>query len=1218
MSNPERTHLIDFLRGELVGPIRSAGSTQTRTRYEVTGAGPFEPHPAPGDYSAWLFWKPEGMDGDEEEILSVPGGRNPHRSYGIGILYPEPRGNQGNEGSADDEAVNPDKDDESGSTSVAQGDEDDENPGDGAMDEGLAGNEKTQKSTAQDDDFEVNSSDARRPSSMAISFCARLDADGEIVVAFPRARRLAWQAAEDAPFPLNGVYERFMLRREGGEGQDAAKEVPAYRRRPAVARNAVVRFGGKDLLGRASKQAVPKAPGVRDDLKLEAQAFTRPHSFEKGAILVTVVMRNRSECDDRDLAVFQSCFEVRVENGKILPYPESPRPPETMDRDEQAMELLYRRTRCWAIGHGCAAAWNDTPEDEPSVLTADVMPAVELPSMTPDIELDGQPLKASMLELAELPVWENGASGAWATLDSLVGGYEHWIATKRSDITHLPDRLASVAGRHIDVCDRALERMRAGIGLLRSNPKVLLAFRWANEAMLLQQIALKQIKHRGVRWDGGVIPDGVREDPFEILGSEEVKPGLGEWRAFQIAFLLMSLNGMVNPRSDDRELVDLVWFPTGGGKTEAYLGVAAFQMFHQRLLMRDEEGAGLLRRDGTNVLMRYTLRMLTTDQFQRAAGLICGMEAMRRKHDIPGNPFRLGLWLGSGGTPNNVEAARKAIGWFRKEKGRDTGNPLVLTECPWCRTAIGRVKANNGLELAGILTDTASMYCPDRDCLFHSAKAGLPVDVIDESIYAKRPSLVIGTADKFAMLAYKPEAGALFGKERIGGSIVQSHLPPSLIIQDELHLISGPLGTLFGLYETVVSDLCTYKNGNRWELPKIIASTATMRGAGQQVKSLFARDDTMVFPPPGLDISDSFFGRYARNDDGTLKSGRLYVGVHALYGSLQTTQARAYSALLARASTFEDGKKDPWWTLLAYYNSMRELAGARMLFDSDIQSRLKHLSDREKLQQRILIVDELSSRLTQAQIVALKNKLSGEVVTGKEWERVDACLSSNIIEVGVDIDRLSLMTVVGQPKSTASYIQATGRVGRKWWERPGLILTLLNPFKSRDTSHYEQFHTYHRRLYERVEPTSATPFSLTAIQRGLVGAMIAYIRQRVDSGTPEYDKYQCVLKDALELFRERCESIGLANEDCERSLEEMNTCFESFTGLWSHWKPEKWFDWNNSDGERLLMLVPGKYATGEQVDRGFTVPTSLRDVDTQAELGLVCFQQDCPNTRSQA
>lgn len=1221
--NTERSRLIEFLRGELVGPIRSAGAEPPRARYEVMGFGQVEPHPAPDDYNAWLFWRPEGANGDEEEILSIQGGRSPHRSYGIGVLYPEARGNDAaaqvelamvkeEEDTIDDKEPSP-EDDNGPGDDEARLDNDEDVP---------SAHENAQQSIVQDDDFEISSGDARRPSSMAISFCVRLQEAGHVVVSFPRSQRLPWQDDDQFPFPLNGVYEPFQLRLPRREGQDTDPTFPAYRRRAAMARDAEVRFATQDLAPESSKdrrrREVPKGPGIREKLKLEVQAYRRPHPFEQDAMLLTVVMRNRSDSDDRDLALFQSCFNVRIEGGTLLPYPQSPRPSEAMDEDEQSMELLYRDARCWAIGHGCAAGWQDSA-DNPELLVADVMPTVELPSMTPDIEVDGEPLRISMSELASLPSAGDQNSGAWPALDALVQGYADWIECRERDISDLPERLKPTATRHIDVCRRAQERMRYGLKLLRTDKQSLQAFRWANEAMLLQQISTKQIERRTIRWDSDTkraVPQGEYMDPFLIREAGTVRNTLGHWRAFQIAFLLMSLRGMAEPGSDDRELVDLVWFPTGGGKTEAYLGVAAFQMFHQRLLMAEDKQRDP-GRDGTNVLMRYTLRMLTTDQFQRAAGLICGMEVMRKDYGIAGAPFRLGLWLGSGGTPNTLESAKTAIGWFKRDKKADAGNPLVLTECPWCRTEIGRIPVGKDrFQLAGIIRDNATLYCPDSKCHFHDEYAALPVEVVDERIYQQKPSLVIGTADKFAMLAYKPEAGALFGRgaRREGGAwqIIQSHRPPSLIVQDELHLISGPLGTLFGLYETVISDLCTFKKGNRWQPPKIIASTATVRGAGRQVSALFARERTALFPPPGIDISDSFFGRYARYDDGTAAPGRLYVGIHALYGSFQTTQARTYAALLARSTTFDDSKKDPWWTLLAYHNSMRELAGARTLFDSDIQSRLKHLADRERTERRYLNIVELSSRLSQAQIVSLKNRLSTEVLNGKEQDRVDACLSSNIIEVGVDIDRLSLMAVVGQPKSTASYIQATGRVGRRWQERPGLVLALLNPFKSRDTSHFEQFHIYHRRLYERVEPTSATPFSLTAIQRGLVGAMIACIRQQVANGNtgPDFDTYKPALGEALELFRERCERVGMDGDDLQRSLDELESQFERFTRDWAFFKPQYWFDWSQPKEKSLLMLVPGKYATGQQKDQSSPVPTSLREVDAQAELAIDYFQQD--------
>ncbi len=1219
MASNERSQLIEFLRGEVVGPIRSAeGDRDGRKRIEVLGAGRIEPHPEPSCFNAWLYWKPEGVTGEQEEILSISGGSNPYRTYGVGVLYPggspdetgDPLSTEDDGLSASEQEIKPGK-------SIEAIDQLTEEEGGGADPDEQS--DVAAQSLAQDDDLEIHSADANRPSSMAISFCVKLQPDGALVVSLPRSRRMSWQADSQDPFALNGFYESFQLSRLRKEGQDKDPTTTAWRRRPAVAPDAAVRFSTKLLTRNASTaertERIPNAAGVPETFQLNIQAY--PRIRLDGSLLVTVVLRNESRGDTRKMALFQSLFEVTVERGEFLPYPESERPFMELDKDEKTMELLYRNTRCWGIGHGCAAGWNAPEGNAPSVLTADVLPAVELPSMTPDIELDGVPLTISMSELAELPEMESKESRAWTSLTGAIDGYSDWLELRSSEAQSLDENLRQVADRHLGVCADALKRMRVGLDLLRSDANVRQAFRWANEAMLLQQIALKQVVRRELGWDGiRASPLGEREDPFSIRGKQEVLPSLGKWRAFQIAFLLMSLRGMVNPQSDDRELVDLVWFPTGGGKTEAYLGVAAFQLFHQRLLMESDANTDP-RRDGTSVLMRYTLRMLTTDQFQRAASLICGMEAIRRREGatIQGEPFRLGLWLGKSGSPNTVDGARIELGRYASDTSENAGNPLVLTDCPWCRAAIGRLAGDfrpkgmnnrdwNDLRLGGISKTEASMSCSDSNCIFGAGKGQLPVEVIDERIYEKRPSLVIGTADKFAMLSYKPEAGALFGRCKE----LQTHLPPSLIIQDELHLISGPLGTLFGLYETVFNDLCTIDGCP----PKIISSTATVRGADHQVRALFARERTALFPPPGLDISDSFFGRYARTPEDALESGRLYVGIHALYGSLQTTQARVFSALLARATTFQDGEqKDPWWTLLAYYNSMRELSGARTLFDSDIQSRMKHLAGREGMRARSLYLEELSSRLTQAQIVALKDRLAKELVTGMESDRVDACLSSNIIEVGVDIERLSLMAVVGQPKSTASYIQASGRVGRRWWQRPGLIVTLLNPRKSRDTSHFEQFHTYHRRLYERVEPTSATPFSITALQRGLVGALLAHMRQQVTAPRPgAFDEFETAFEEACNLFRDRCGAIGLEEGDKQRSILELESLFHTLSQGWRMFAPQEWNNWGQPPGSHPLMLVPGKFATGEQKRKGFEVPTSLRQVDAQAELSIDYFEQD--------
>ena len=788
-----------------------------------------------------------------------------------------------------------------------------------------------------------------------------------------------------------------------------------------------------------------------------------------------------------------------------------------------------------------------------------------------------------------------------------------------------PGDRAQPHARHFDACGDCLTRINQGITLLRnpSNSRIRTAFKLANLAMLLQQIATKQLARRPLQrtashpWIG---PEGDHRSPWDVYQSGQESDHLGSWRAFQIAFLLMSLDGARDGRSLDREIVDLIWFPTGGGKTEAYLALMAFYMFHERL----QTGAGP-RRDGTNVLMRYTLRMLTTQQFQRAANLICAMEFLRRSpgaHEmgvIPGARFSLGLWIGSGGSPNDITAARVELSRFRR--GDIEGNPLVLTECPWCRAEIGRYDSSrppqipqnqwNAARTKGISDDPNEgplLHCTDRACTFGHEhwQDWLPVEVIDQRIYRTRPSLVIATADKFAIVAYRPAAGALFGRTMVDHQPRQDYRPPGLIIQDELHLISGPLGTMYALYEGVFERLCSFQQDGVWIRPKLIASTATIRGASDQVRAVYARQHTQLFPSPGLLMGDSFFGKYARNEGGRLSEGRLYLGIHASnYGSILTTQVRAFSSALFRPFSFTADRRDPWWTLLAFYNSIRELGGAKTLFDSDIRSRVKFMFNREDFphnaRRNLRIVEELTSRLSQAEIVAMMDRLSAPYSPERNIG-IDACLASNIIEVGVDIDRLSLMAVVGQPKTTSTYIQVTGRVGRKWWERAGLILMVYNPSKSRDRSHFEQFHSYHRRLYERVEPTSATPFAVSAIQRAFAGTLLVWARQHSDAAVQNSAAYAEAVESGYHLLRERCQTVQ-APEDLARSLQELERVRDELEHKWGL-NPQEWETFPpHVDGE-YLMLWPGQFVTLPQKQRGVLVPSSMRQVDGNAELNI--------------
>lgn len=1205
----DRAWLVDWVRGELVGPSRpiSIPTVIDFREREFVDSTPLRSGP--------LVWRPDPST-DEQEVLYFQR-ETPHRKYGTGVLH---AGSQAASShpevavkASDTLGIEPDADDLQENTA------DDEVSEREGRDSGELPDDS--------DDFEVTSPDIRHPSTIGISFCVRLDAGGRIVVKLPRAKRFFWQDEGTPNFQLNGRYER--CTRHWTDDQGQPKDSPVWRRLPALAPDVAIEINRAELLADQVIQRDVTMP-ANSPIRLRVDVFSRRIQNQEGVWLLTVVLRNLSQptqhYDSREIALYQTYFEIEAAGGYLVNYPESQRPFSQFDSEEQSLSLLYREARTWGIGHGCAAGWVAEPGQVPTIVCADVLPAVQTPSMTPDIrDAEGHPIQLSMRALAALP--DDGETGAWQTLANLASQYSAWIQNRREEVEGLPTDYRSVADRHLNAATSCLNRINKGIEILRANDRARRAFRMANLAMLLQQIATKQLTKRPLNFNqaaGIIIPEADHQSPWTIFAQNLERNDLGSWRAFQIAFLLMSLDGVSSDESADREIVDLIWFPTGGGKTEAYLGVMAFYMFHQRMLM--ESGPEELARDGTNVLMRYTLRMLTTQQFQRAASLICAMEFLRRKPvlhgigNVPGRRFSLGLWIGGAGSPNKIAQARTELNAYRSDD-QESGNPLVLTECPWCRSEIGRYDGPRprtipqsrwkALCIKGINdhpTNGPLLLCPDGGCAFGSEEwqEWLPVEVIDQRIYSNPPSLVIATADKFAMIAFRPEAGALFGRSKVDGETKQIHVPPGLIVQDELHLISGPLGTMYGLYEGIFERLCSHRGGNIWIKPKLIASTATIRGAADQVKALFARSQLQLFPSPGLLMGDSFFGTYARGEDGRLLDGRLYLGIHANdYGSVLTTQVRAFSSVLFRPQSLAPNRRDAWWTLLVFYNSIRELGGAKTLFDSDIRSRLKFIFNRENIapqgRRNLKIVEELTSRLSQSEIVGMMDQLSAPYVE-PDNKAVDVCLASNIIEVGVDIDRLSLMGVVGQPKTTAQYIQVTGRVGRRWWERPGLVLTIYNPSKSRDRSHFEQFHSYHRRLYERVEPTSATPFALSAIQRALPGALIAWSRQHNDDPVQNYPAYEGALNTGYELLRQRCLTVQ-SPEDQARSLQELERVLLDLQAKWAQ-NPLEWEEFPPSVEGEYLMLWPGQFATLVQKQRGVIVPSSMRQVDGSAELTI--------------
>ncbi|MFA4845969.1 MAG: helicase-related protein, partial [Patescibacteria group bacterium] len=491
---------------------------------------------------------------------------------------------------------------------------------------------------------------------------------------------------------------------------------------------------------------------------------------------------------------------------------------------------------------------------------------------------------------------------------------------------------------------------------------------------------------------------------------------------------------------------------------------------------------------------------------------------------------------------------------------------------------------------------TIVFKCTDTACEFHR---GIPVYVIDEDIYENRPSVVIGTVDKFAMLPWRPESRAIFGLD-LNGERVSS--PPGLIIQDELHLISGPLGSMVGLYEALIEEMCTDRRQDIPILPKIISSTATIRRYAEQIKALYAREDVALFPPQGLDADDSFFARYARFEDGTLKPGRVYLGIHAPgLGSLQTAQVRTFTALLEAPVQMPLQERDPWWTLMIFFNSLRELGTTLSLFQSDIPDWEKVFRQRTGLDfhqvrgMSNLREIELTGRLSSDKVPAMIDELEVSC-SQNETRPVDVCLASSIIEVGIDIDRLSLMAVVGQPKTTSQYIQVTGRVGRKWQDRPGLIVTLYSASKPRDRSHFEKFRSYHEQLYAQVEPTSVTPFCRAVLDRALHAVMVAYVRQvgteaTVSSPWP-YPKD--MIKTFQDVLLPRITAVDPEEADS------FDRVFRQRADEWRRWERTRWTA-SKSNDDIPLLIEAGVYVNPEWRQFTWQTPTSMRNVDATCQ-----------------
>lgn len=1101
---------------------------------------------------------------------------------------------------------------------------------------------------------------SRIPSSMGVSFCVRA-ASGEPLL--------------DACL----TWSKYAKLDDGGWIREPRYAIARSLRPPAT-----VDYDGRGGKGR----------GARAEVRLSSEV--RP--LGQNRHLVSVFMTNVSQGRRAEETVFQAQIRIVCGKGTVL-VPLEGEPGEQSEAEKRDA-FVYRERQSYGRGHMTSAVWHyiDPEIMQPDIaskyapfaldppfkwvdgavlppgdaerfsrpdIRTEFLPMLSIP--VPEVAWDDDLPQRPVLRAGELAdMWD--ASRLRDALSAIPAEYKKWIG--RMDAVK-DGRNDGMVARIQDECRAVLSRIEGGIERLAADEDARMAFCFANKAVDLAS-----------RW------------PRASAGAAEAAGGM-EYRPFQIAFVLMSLDSVLDPASRHRGTCDMLWVPTAAGKTEAYLVLVALSMAHRRIREMRRGGSGA----GVDVISRYTLRLLTIQQFRRTLRVICAAEQLRvanLSHGKAGGrpigwrpegcgadadflwgstPFSLGLWVGGKVTPNRLEdggykgSTRGALSILKSGRADEDGEPAQVLNCPACggitavpekglapskthtiswavRTdasaedlAAVRVGPNDvgaetleidfddmpgagcrmlrasfsfrydagGEEVGGMWNKIADMFkaggvqlelecasatrpgyfcrtyitersakreydfdivCTNGQCPLQAdwmggtecgrvagtrpspyapateaGEAGwldgnLPIEAlpcfarsahvssripitaltVDDQVYRHAPTAVIATVDKFARLPFEPQAGMLFGnaewcnlvhgyyrlddddnhlqpRGRSGASLYREVRPPrrparpSLIIQDELHLIEGPLGSLVGLYETCVDFLASGEAGK----VKYLAATATIKNGDDQVRSLFARD-LQVFPPLGTDISDRFFVREANRPHPLLDGGggRLHVGMIAPGRGAQTPLVRTWARLsqTGHRCKGEGLDVDDYWTVTGYFNTIKELAGTRALYMQNIPDWIRQIDRRDPRDIPDTRVQELSGRMTSS------SKIPSTLEILEREYSADALFTTSMFGTGVDIRRIGVMIVVGQPKTTSAYIQSTGRVGRK---RGGLVPVFHKASRPRDLSHYEYFCRNHLQLHRRVEPPTVSPFSSGTMGRGLGPMMVGMLRNKRSS-----------------------------------------------------------------------------------------------------------------------
>lgn len=843
--------------------------------------------------------------------------------------------------------------------------------------------------------------------------------------------------------------------------------------------------------------------------------------------------------DNRE--VNAKCFfgvAIDVQSSELVPYHH--RMKNSIDLEDQQTKYIYREFNSFGVGHGCSIKWDENKKQVSSTYlpyysSPDVETIPRIKSSIVNDKVTGKFMAEpffkddNFLEIQRLSTF-NKEDVIIESLTLLVDSYDLWIKQKRDLISK--SRNSELHRELVENCEQDSKRLRKNIEILKSNPDFILIFRYMNSAMLMQMLHGKgDDLHLPIKTS--YTTEFYSSQKFLIKGEPP------KWRPFQLAFILLNLDAIFTPSSETRRNVDLIWFPTGGGKTEAYLSLIALTILYRRVFHNDHGG-------GTSVIMRYTLRLLALQQFQRATLLIMSLELLRRWKisNLPlGNtPITIGLWTGIGLTSNSFDGLKKQIENIKVQvqsiqSSDETPRIKDLTHqrCPWCNTPLVK-REQDKISLSyhfDVSSKRSFLYCVNQNCAFsrdtdidHSEP--LPIITCDEEIYLRPPSLLFGTVDKFAALAHRihrephRDSRRLFGNEFSDWGGQKVPLPPDLIIQDELHLISGPLGSATALVETAIQELCVRNDGQDTYGAKIISSTATIRNAREQVLELYGKE-VNLFPKPGPEADDSFFAFYKRtHSDQDVKnyqftSKRGYLGFLPTGRSQTWTQLRITAICLVHRIVFDKRYRtsplmpefskalDFYHTVLSYFNSLKELGKT----DSQVNTYLEQ--EVRRVYKNLFYTDwtaevnytekiyksELTGRLSgeevKTSLLVIEKKFDPNTLRTRGQVPPDFVMATNMISVGLDISRLNTMIVNGMPRSISEYIQATSRVAR---ESSGIVLTIHHPYRSRDVSHFEKFQEFHSTFYGYVEPISITPRARKTLDKFLSLYIAILLRHR--------------------------------------------------------------------------------------------------------------------------